>query len=233
MVFFSYIQRVLKKTFLFLIVLYLGEVLHAQPSSSIATDLTVLRNFSPDQKFWSIGQTVRGDFHFSPHETIYAALVYYSPGKFHNYFIATAKSPQTVPSEVAYYVAGKWRMREISIGWKHYFKGSFDQDRQWNFYGIVGFGLVFSNVVNAFAPVDTALYNSPPAPVLGEGEFKRLTLDLGIGGEIPLGGNFYAYAEAKTMLPTTDYASPYLHNNKNVPLPAIVNIGLRVLFGSW
>src|SRR4051812_19910828 len=97
MVFFSYIQRVVKKTFLFSLLLY-QAVSYAQPSSSIATDLTVLRNFSPDQEFWSIGQTVRGDFHFSPRETMYAALVYYSPGKFHNYFIATAKSPQTVPS---------------------------------------------------------------------------------------------------------------------------------------
>jgi len=224
---------VLKKSFLFLLLLF-HVVLQAQQTRiSIATDITVLRNFSPNQEFWSIGQTVRGDYHFSSRETMYTSLVYYSPGKFHNFFIAAAKSPQTVPSEVAYYVAGEWRMREVSIGWKHYFRGSFDEERDWNLYGIAGFGLVFTKIINAFAPVDTFLYQSPTVPVLGEGKFKRLTLDLGLGGEIPLGGNFYAYGEIKTMLPTTHYPSPYLHNTKDVPLPGIVNVGLRILFGNW
>jgi hypothetical protein len=157
--------------------------------------------------------------------------VYYSPGRFHNYFIATAKSPQTIPSSVAYYVAGKWRMREVSIGWKHYFKGRFDEEIDWNLYGIAGFGLVFSKIENDFKQVDTSLYNSPPTPQFGSGEFKRLTLDLGVGGEVPLGGNFFAYSEIKTWIHTTNYPSPYLHNTRNVPMPAVITLGLRILFG--
>lgn len=204
---------------------------NAQVAASLATDVTVLRNFSPDQKFWAFGQSIRGDFHFSKKETGYAALVYYSPGTFHNTFIANARSPFTSPSKVAYYVASEWRMREVSIGWKHYFRGSYYEEKSWNVYGLAGFGLVFTKTRNTFKPVDSALYDAPKAPVLGDGEFKRLTLDLGLGGEIPLGGNFFAYGEVKTWLRASDYPSPYLHNNKNVPLPAIVCAGLRILFG--
>ena len=220
----------LKKEFLSVLLLS-GLASNAQIRSSLATDVTLLRNFSPQQKFWAVGQTIRGDFHFSSRETAYAALVYYSPGKFHNFFIATAKSSQTVPSQVAYFVAGEWRMRQVSLGWKHYFKGTFDADQHWNLYGIAGFGLVFSRIVNTFDMVDSSLYNSPSRPRQGQGEFKRLTLDLGIGGEIPLGGNFFAYGEAKTWLHTTNYPSPYLHNTRNVPMPVIIGAGLRILFG--
>ncbi len=212
------------------VLLLFGLTVRAQTQVSLGTDVTILRNFSPAQKFFVFGQTIKGDFHFSKRETLYAALVYYSPGKFHNKFIATAKSPQTTPYLLGYNVRGEWRMREISVGWKHYFKGSFDEEKNWNLYGIAGFGLVFTRSVNTFV-IDSSRYFTPGAPVLGKGEFKRLTLDVGLGAEVPLGGNFFAYGEAKTWLRASNYPSPYLQFNKNVPLPAIITTGLRILFG--
>ena len=219
------------KSLLIVLGVFITGVVRAQPYVSISTDVTLMRNFSPHQKFWAFGQSITGEFHFSKKETGYVALVYYSPGRFHNFFIANARSPQTIPSKVAYYVGGEWRMREVSLGWKHYFAGSFDNEKTFNIYGLAGFGLVFTKTRNTYEPVDTSLYDSPGVPQLGDGEFKRLTLDLGIGTELSLGGNFFAFGELKTWLHETDYPSPYLHSNKNVPLPVIMKAGLRILFG--
>ena len=219
------------KNFVFVFFLLTGIQARAQIRFSIATDLSVMRNFSPQQKFWALGQTVQGNFHFNKKETAYAWLSYYSKGKFKNDFTATAKSSVTIPQLIRYRVSGTWRYREVSMGWKHYFKGAFDNER-WNLYSIAGFGLMFTKAENIFSwSVDTALYNLPPAPVSGINSFYRLTIDLGMGTEFPIGGNFFLYSDIRTWLPTSDYPSPYLHNNKNVPLPIMISAGMRILFG--
>jgi hypothetical protein len=221
----------LKKLFAGLLLL---GALHArsQYRFSIATDVAVLRNFSPDQKFWSFGQSVLANFHFSKKESAYAMINYYARSKFDNEFTATAKTPPTVPSSFQYEVTGKWRINQFSVGWKHYLKGAFDQDHSWSMYSLVGFGLVSTKAENSFnVSIDTSKYIYAPAPIPGEGQFKRLTLDLGLGGEYAVGGNIFLYGEARTWLPTTDFPSPYLHNNKNVPLPVVLTAGIRVMFG--
>lgn len=190
-----------------------------------------MRNFSPRQKFWAIGHTVSGDLHFNDKETGYVWLSYFSPGKFSNRFYATAKSPATTPAVVPFNAKGRLEFREISLGWLHYFKGSYRETKGWSLFGRAGFGLKFSKAENVFEPgVDTVDYQLPAFPVEGQHQFNRLVFDLGLGAEIPLGGNFYAYGEARTWLPASSYPSPVLHNNKNVPFPLIVGVGLRIFF---
>jgi hypothetical protein len=197
---------------------------------SVAPDLSLIRNFSPKQRFWSLGQTVQFNFHFSAKESGYAWITYYTPGKFKNNFTATAKSLTTTPYTIPFKASARWRNNEVSLGWKHYFKGRFDAETGYNIYGIAGFGLMFTKVENIFSPIiDTSLYNTPT--LAGNSEFYRLTVDLGTGVEFPIGGNFFLYSDVRTWIPTTDYPSPYLHNNKNVPLPFMVSGGMRILFG--
>lgn len=203
----------------------------AQVHFSVATDMGLLRNFSPKQKFWAIGQTVIGNFHINKRETVYAWLTYYSPGRFRNNFTATAKSPSTSPSTSSYRVTGTWRFREVSVGWKHYFKGAFNEENTWSLYSIAGLGVMFNKVENRFKQaVDTSLYSLAILPLEGSSVFNRLTLDLGLGLDFPIGADIYVYSDVRSFVPITDYPSLYLHQNKNVPLPFMVNIGFRFLF---
>lgn len=216
---------------LVLIFLLLGCIYgHAQIRLSVAPDLSIMRNFSPNQKFWSVGQTVQFNFHFNPKQSAYAWINYYTPGKFKNSFTATSKSSGTTPSAIPFKASAKWRNNEVSLGWKHYFKGTYDAEAGYNIYSLAGFGLMFTKVENIFSQaIDTSLYNTPT--LAGNSEFYRLTIDLGAGVEFPIRGNFFLYSDMRTWIPTTDYPSPFLHNNKNVPLPFIISGGMRILFG--
>jgi hypothetical protein len=199
---------------------------------SIASDVSVMRNFSPAQKFWALGQTVQAQLHVTNRESFIGGIRYYTPGNFKNSFIATAASPLVTPATKEYRVAGTWRLREVVLGWKHYFKGNSEAEESWNLYGIAGFGLIFTNVENGIiSSIDTSIYKVQPAPRAGIGHWKRLSLDLGMGGEYPMGGNFYLYGELQTWIHTSAYPSPWLHHNERVPLPVLLNVGLRILFG--
>lgn len=218
------------KKLLVIFFLFCVNYSQAQIRISVAPDLSLMRNFSPKQEFWTLGSTVQFNFHFTAKESGYAWITYYTPGKFKNNFTATSKSSTTSPSSIPFKASAKWRNNEMSLGWKHYFKGSFDAETGYNIYGSAGFGLMFSKIENVFAPViDTSLYNTPT--LSGNSEFYRLTIDLGTGVEFPIGGNFFLYSDVRTWIPTTDYPSPYLHSNKNVPLPFMFSGGMRILFG--
>lgn len=219
----------MKKT-LFAFAVLLSVSVHAQVRFSIAPEISLMRNFSPKQKFWALGETIQANFHFTSNQTAYVWLTYYTAGNFHNPFVATAKLPGTLPSSIPFTAYSVWRNNEVSIGWKHFFKGSFDALTGYNIYSIAGFGLMFTNVQNTFTPsIDTSLYNTPMN--YGNSKFYRLTLDLGAGLEFPLGANFFLYGDARTWIPTTNYPSPFLQNNKNVPLPFMISGGMRILFG--
>ena len=196
---------------------------------SLATDVNVLRSFKKDQRFWAIGQTVHGHFHFTTKDGAYAWISYYSNGQFRNDVVATAKSGTTAPQQISYQNSAQLRFKHISLGWKRYLAGTCDSEKQWNLYGFAGFGLMLGVVTNTHS-VNINL-NTYDAPVLvGKANFKRLTLDLGLGAEQPVGGDVFLYAEARALAPTTDYPSKYLFVNDNAPFTATANLGIRILF---
>lgn len=221
----------MKKILLLFILILNLTIAFSQVQFSLATDASVLYNFSNQQRFLVFGQTVQANFHFTKKQSAYAWVSYYSPGHFKNTFIASAKSPLTNPSSINYTVEGRWRYRQISLGWKHYFKGSYDEENKWNLFGLAGFGLLFSNAENTLQnPVDTSKYIMQSMPAIGSYQFKRLTLDLGIGIEYPIGSTIYLYGDIRTWVPASSYPSEAFHNKRNVPLPLMANGGLRVLF---
>lgn len=189
-----------------------------------------MRNFSPHQKFFAIGQTIKPTFHLAKKDGVYAWLNYYGEGRFDNNFTATARSSQTVPQAKAFKVTGRWLSNEVSVGWSHYFKGAYDNESSWNLYTMAGFGLMFAKVENIFRPaIDTATYFLA-SPLPGVSTFRRLTVDLGLGLEYPASSNFFFYGDVRTWIASSSYPSPYLHSNKNVPLPITLSVGIRVLF---
>jgi len=188
-----------------------------------------MRNFSPGQEFWSVGETVQSNIHFTRKQSAYAWISYYTPAKYSNDFTATAKSSTTSPSSIPFTATAQWKTGHVSLGWKHYFIGGFDSEYGYSIYSIAGFGLMFTKVDNLFSTaVDTSLYSTTTLP--GTDRIYRLTLDLGLGLEYPISGNFYLYGDLRTWIPTSDYPSPYLHSNKNVPMPLFLNVGLRIPF---
>lgn len=222
----------MKRTFLFLIlILNLNLLLTAQENVSMATGVSLLRNFSPQQRFNAIGHTIQVNVHFSPTQSAYAWIEYYTQGKFKNDFTALAKSPLTSPQELSLTATGRLTYRHFSLGWKHYFKGNYANDKTVNIYGLAGFGFLFAPVSNDFSTaVDTTQYSV--ATVSGQGSVHRLTFDVGVGGEKLLGGSIYGFADIRSWLPASSNISPYLHYQKNVPLPLMISAGIRVLLGS-
>ena len=203
---------------------------YAQPARfSIATDLGLQRSFKKGQQYWAGGHTIQAQFHFTSKDGAYAWISYYTNGKFDNNVIATAKSPATVPQQINYLNHALMRFKQISIGWKKYLKGSFDKEEGWNLYGYAGFGLILGRVDNSHSvSIDTVVYKVPVR--MGKANFKRLTLDLGLGWEVPLGADIYFYAEGRAWIPTTDYPSKYIFVNDNAPLVGMINAGIRILF---
>lgn len=223
-------MQYLKKISLLPLALCCTLLLKAQgPQFSLATDLTFQQSFKKGQKFWAVGHTTTLNFHLTPKNGVYVWFCYFSDGKFTNSLTATAKQGATIPQQINYENKARLRFKQVSIGWKHYFKGTPDAENKWNFYGYAGLGLLMGRVNNEHSVlIDTAIYN---VPVLsGKANYKRLTLDIGAGAEYPLGGEFYIYSEAKVFIPTTDYPSKYIFINDRAPYTGMLSLGLRLLF---
>lgn len=200
-----------------------------QPQFSLSTDFSVLRSFKQQQQYWAVGQTVTGHFHVSQKNEVYAWICYYGNGKFTNKLTATAKSAATSPQEIAYTNRASLSFRHISMGWKRYLIGASNTENEANFYAYAGLGLMLGKVINAHSlGIDSSEYLLPV--MAGTGRFKRLTLDLGLGYELPVGGDVFLYLEGRALVPTTYYPSNYLFINKYAPFTASANIGLRILF---
>ncbi len=121
------------------------------------------------------------------------------------------------------------RIKHISIGWKHYFKGSYNSEDHYNLYGYAGFGLLLGTIENTHSVnIDSAAYTIPV--LKGKANFKRLTFDIGLGYEKPIGGDVYFYMEGRVLIPATGYPSNYLFVNDKAPLAGSFNAGLRLLF---
>lgn len=221
-------MNILRKLFGILLVL---AGFNADAQFSVATDASLLRNLSRQQKFWAFGQTVQLNFYPGGEKNaVYAWVSYYTNGKFKNNFVAPAKDALTSPQEIRYTAHTELRYRQISIGWKHYFAGAYNSENIWNVYGYAGFGLLLGKASNSFNKVvDSAFYNVPQ-PMQGTRGFRRLTIDGGLGTEFPLGTAVFVYSEVRTWLPSSHYPSEYLYkHNRNIPAVVAVNVGLRVL----
>jgi hypothetical protein len=189
----------------------------------------VLRNFTKNEGFTALGQTVYYQLHISRKETAYAWLSYHTGGKFKNNLSAISKD-STLPQKLAYQISSIINYSHVSLGWKHYYKGGSDEEETWSFYSTTGFGLLFAKVQNTFnKQVDTAHYRPLQVIHAGTAMVKRLTVDVGLGVEIPLGPGLFLYSEARTWLPASDYPSAYLYNN-NIPRTLLVTAGIRILF---
>jgi Outer membrane protein beta-barrel domain len=219
-----------KKLFILYPILFWCIATHAQqPQFSLATGLDVQRNFKKQQQYWAAGHNTVANFHITPQNGVYVSFSYYSDGKVSNQLTATAKLPATIPQQLSYENKSRIRFKQFSIGWKRYLKGKPDAESSWNMYGLAGFGLMLGRVTNTHSiSVDTANYSMPV--LSGKANFKRLTFDLGLGAEYPLGGDFYLYGEGKVFIPTTDYPSNYLFINDKAPFTAILGVGIRLLF---
>lgn len=219
-----------KKTILIGLLLLIASSSGAQALGfSIATDISVQRSWKKEQQYWAVGHDIIAQFHFTPTDALYTWFVYYSNGKFSNAVTATAKSPLTTPQQVNFTNNASMRMRQFSIGWKKYLKGRFDAETGWNFYGLAGLGIIGGRTSNTHSlAIDTNIYQLPVRS--GEGRFFRLTADLGLGGEIALGGDVFVYAECRAWLPASDYPSKYVVANKQAPLVTTAHAGIRILF---
>ncbi len=196
---------------------------------SIATDLSLQHSFKKEQRFTVIGQTVHAHFHLTPKEGIYVWFAYYSNGKFSNNITSTAKSPLTTPQQISYVNNANMRLKNFSVGWKKYLKGAADVENGWSIYAYAGFGLLLGRIENSHSvTIDTVEYNVPV--ISGRANFKRLTIDPGLGFEKYLGGDLYLYAEGRLWVPTDGYPSRYIYVNERAPWTGMFGVGLRVLF---
>ena len=78
--------------------------------------------------------------------------------------------------------------------------------------------------------LDTSIYQPPAQPINAEGRFQRLTLDVALGGEVPIRGDLYLYLEGRSWVLTSQYPTPLVLENKNTPMLFAANFGLRILF---
>ena len=219
-----------KITITFLLALFgMAAFAQEEPRFSIATDAGIQRNFKKQQRYWAAGHTTQVLFHLTPKNGVYVLFAYYSAGSFKNNLAATAKSVTTNPQQINYTNRGKMTLKELSIGWRKYLIGRPDIEKGWSIYANAGFGLLLGGVDNSHTVIiDTVTYT---VPVLsGSAKFKRLTLDLGLGWETPIGGEMYFYTEGKVWVPTTNYPSKYIFVNSNAPLVGMLSTGVRILF---
>jgi hypothetical protein len=208
-----------------------NNCLFAQVKFSAATDISLLHNFDPQQKFTVLGQTILPQCHVDKKNTVYAWLTFHWNGKYENPLIATAKSPATQPQTISFSNRSEMRLRQISIGFKRFLIGSYNHLEKFNLYAAGGFGLMYGNASNTFSTnIDTALYTIQYNVIHGKGDFKRLTFDLTGGVEFPISYEIYIYSEIRMYIPTTDYPSKYLMNNSHAPLLGSINLGIRILF---
>lgn len=210
-----------------------GGGLQAQVKFSAATDLSVLHNFDGKQKFTVAGQSLVPQWHLDKRTTLYVLFTYYANGKYNSTLLATAKSPATQPQTISFANNSEMRLRQFSLGVRKYFIGSFDRLEGFNLYGGGGFGLIIGNASNTFSTfIDTSLYNVQNNVVNGSGDFKRLSLDLVGGVEVPVSYEIFIYSEIRMHIPTTNYPNSYLLKNSNAPFVAGVNLGIRILFNA-
>jgi len=224
-------MKLFPKTLCFLILLLpVAAVVNGQTLFSLSSDFNLQRSLKKGQEYWAVGQTVTLHYNFTPQDAAYVWVAYFSNGKFRNKgLLAEVREPGTIPVAIRYDNHAEMRFKHISMGWKHYFTGSAVSEKAVGVYSLAGLGILLGLVSNSpSVKIDTALYRLPV--LTGSKNFKRLTIDLGLGTEVPLGADLYVYGEIKAILPITDYPSPYIVDNRYTPYTAMAAVGFRILF---
>ena len=217
----------------FLLFLSCTNLVQSQVKFSLASDVSLLRNFDGKQKFTVVGQSLIPQWHFDKKTTLYAWFSYHANGKYKSNLTATAKSPATQPPTISFSNQSEMKLRQFSIGIKKYFIGSYGTLEKFNLYATGGFGLTIGSAANTFSrSIDTSLYTIQNNVVNGSGDFKRLTLDLAGGLEFPVSYEIFVYTEIRMHIPTTNYPNSYLLKNSNAPFLGGINLGLRILFNA-
>ena len=212
-----------------LLLLLFHTTVFTQTTFSIATDISAVRNQKTNQQFWTAGNTIKGEIHLTKKDGPYMWVSYIIAGKFKNRLLAEAISPSTSPQSIAFINKARMNLKQISIGWKHYFKGGSTTDDNWSLYGMAGFGIIGGRVSNSFqTAIDTSFYTVPVKN--GSSRFKRLTADLGLGWEIPISGDLIIYNELTAWVPASNYPSKYLVANDKAPMIVSIHLGLRIYF---
>lgn len=200
-----------------------------QPRFSFSIDAGLMRGLKKEYRYLAMGQTLTSHFHLSPKNGLYVFFNYHINGRFENDLNAAAKSSATTPQVIPYENRAKLIITHLSGGWKRYLTGYFDRDSKGNLYGYGGLGLMMGKIENiGTVNIDTANYTFLVQP--GKGRFKRLTIDLGMGYEKSIGADLFLYMEARSLIPITNYPTPYLLDNGYAPLNIAAYIGIRMLF---
>ncbi len=143
-----------------------------QSGFSIATNADIQHNFKKGQRYWTIGQTTHALFHLSPKDGVDVLFAYYARGIFKPPVTATAKLSSANPQEIHYTNTARMRLKQFSIGWRKYLKGTPDAEKGWNLYTNAGFGLLLGTIDNIHSVnIDTTSYAVPVRS--GKGNFKR------------------------------------------------------------
>ncbi len=201
----------------------------AQPGFSLITDVSLLHNASKGARFTTIGQTIGAQFHSTKKTGAYVHVSYYVNGSYRNNSVATSKDTGSAVIFLPFSSRSRLGYRGLSLGYKQFLRGSFDNEESWNVYATAGFGLLSGSIENVFDRViDSSIYVIPGVAV-GSGRFTRLTFDVALGAEKAMAAGFFLYGEVRTWLQASSYPSPYLQNN-NVPNVLLLNGGVRILF---
>jgi hypothetical protein len=204
--------------------------MYAQQAVSVGTNLSLLRNFTKQQNFTTIGQTVEVDLHMTSQWSLYSLVSYHVKGKYDNTLLATKRDPLSSAQDFDFTNISRLGYNQFSIGLKHYLQGAYNSEGLLNLYGTAGLGLLTGRLENRFSQsIDTAVYLIPTQAVEGDHKFRRLTLDIALGAEVDVASSFYIYGEVKTWLKASTNPSPYLYNNKT-PEVLLLNVGVRILF---
>jgi len=150
-----------------------NNCLFAQVKFSAATDISLLHNFDPQQKFTVLGLTIMPQWHLDEKNTMYAWLNFHWKGKYENTLIATANSPTTQPPTISFSNQSEMKLKQISFGFKRYLIGSYNHLEKFNLYAAGGFGVIYGNASNIFSTnIDTSLYTIQYNVVHGSGILK-------------------------------------------------------------
>jgi len=195
----------------------------------LITDISLLHNGSRNARFTTVGQTIGAQFHLTQKTGAYVHVSYYVNGSFRNNSVATPKDTAGAAIGLPFSSRSKLGYRGLSVGYKQFLRGSYDNERSWNIYATAGFGLLSGSIENIFDRViDSSIY-VVPGVTAGSGRFTRLTFDVALGAEKAMAAGFFLYGEVRTWLRASSYPSPYLPNN-NVPSVLLLNGGVRILF---